>query len=219
MRNNAASSGEAPRQLRLAYFVSHPIQYQAPLLRRIAAEPDIDLTVFFFSDISVRGHVDPGFGVRVKWDVPLLSGYKFEFLPRVRDARGLSFARPLNWGFYQKLREGKFDAVWVHGYATLSAIQSILAARMLGIPVLLRAESTLSDRPRSSFTRRSDLRRRRSVRSPAAPTWGGSPCIGIFRMRQPSPERAADTISPCIPRPTLHRGCRSRIPPNGCVQP
>src|ERR1700756_3046963 len=65
----------AERPLRLAYFVSHPIQYQAPLLRRIAAEKDIDLKVFFSSDISVREYVDPGFGVPVKWDVPLLEGY------------------------------------------------------------------------------------------------------------------------------------------------
>ena len=35
----------AGRRVRLAYLVSHPIQYQAPLLRRIAQEPDIDLTV------------------------------------------------------------------------------------------------------------------------------------------------------------------------------
>ncbi len=41
-------------KVRLAYLVSHPIQYQAPLLRRIAQEPDIDLTVFFGSDFSVR---------------------------------------------------------------------------------------------------------------------------------------------------------------------
>jgi len=34
------------RKLRLAYFVSHPIQYQAPLLRRIAREPDLDLKPF-----------------------------------------------------------------------------------------------------------------------------------------------------------------------------
>ena len=33
--------------LRLAYLVTHPIQYQAPLLRRVAAEPDIDFTAFF----------------------------------------------------------------------------------------------------------------------------------------------------------------------------
>lgn len=151
--NNQASGKALSHPLRLAYFVTHPIQYQAPLLRRIAAEPDIDLTVFFFSDISIRGHVDPGFGVSVKWDVPLLSGYKYEFLPRIRDTGRLSFTRPLNWGFIKRLRRGKFDEVWVHGYATLSALQAIVAARLLGIPVLLRAESTLFDRPRSGLTR------------------------------------------------------------------
>ncbi len=40
------------KRIRLAYFVTHPIQYQAPLLRRIAQEPDIDLAVFFCSDLS-----------------------------------------------------------------------------------------------------------------------------------------------------------------------
>src|SRR3569833_1924252 len=150
---SSTSFGTLSRPLRLAYFVSHPIQYQAPLLRRIAAEPDIDLTVFFCSDISVRGHIDPGFGVNVKWDVPLLAGYKYEFLPRVRDSGPFGFSRPLNWGFRKRLRKGKFDAVWVHGYATLSALHVILAARSLGIPAVVRAESTLSDRPRSRFRR------------------------------------------------------------------
>jgi glycosyltransferase involved in cell wall biosynthesis len=144
------SSCKRARNLRLAYFVSHPIQYQAPLLRRIASEPDIDLTVFFSSDFSVRGHVDPGFGVEVKWDVPLLVGYQYEFLPRMRDNGVISFSRPLNWGIYKRLREKQFDAVWVHGYATLTALQTILAARLLRIPVLIRAESTLFDRPRSN---------------------------------------------------------------------
>lgn len=141
--------GKTVRKLRLAYFVTHPIQYQAPLLRRIAKESDIDLKVYFFSDISVRGHLDPGFGVRVKWDVPLLDGYQHEFLPRKRDSGRLSFTRPLNWGIYKRLRDGQYDAVWVHGYAMASALQVILAARQLGIPVLMRAESTLFDRPRS----------------------------------------------------------------------
>src|ERR1700749_4363614 len=105
--------GAVHRKVRLAYFVSHPIQYQAPLLRRIALEPDIDLTVFFASDISVRGYKDSGFGVHVEWDVPLLKGYKYEFLPRVRDGERLGFARPLNWGIFSRLRKGRFDAAWV----------------------------------------------------------------------------------------------------------
>ena len=144
-----AGFGTPGRKLRLAYFVTHPIQYQAPLLRRVAQEVDIDLKVFFSSDISVRGHVDPGFGMKVKWDVPLLAGYQHEFLPRLRDSDRLTFSRPLNWGIYKRLRDGQYDAVWVHGYATANALQAILAARWLGIPVLMRAESTLFDRPRS----------------------------------------------------------------------
>ena len=143
----------ASRPARLAYLVSHPIQYQAPLLRRIAQEPGIDLTVFFGSDFSIRGYKDEGFGVGVKWDVPLLDGYKHVFLPRLRDGNDVSFAMPLNRGILSALRgrsgQPAFDALWVHGYATVNALHGMLAARALGIPVLLRAESWLRDRGRS----------------------------------------------------------------------
>lgn len=140
------------RPLRLAYFVSHPIQYQAPLLRRIAQEPDIDLHVFFSSDLSVRGYTDAGFGVRVEWDVPLLDGYKSEFLPRLGNPDQLRFAKPLNWGIFHRLRRGHFDAAWVFGYAHLATLNAIYAAKLLGIPVILRAESNLNDRVRSKST-------------------------------------------------------------------
>jgi glycosyltransferase involved in cell wall biosynthesis len=152
----SASRAGGASPVRIAYFVTHPIQYQAPLLRRIAREPGIDLTVFFFSDLSVRGYADKGFGgVHVKWDVPLLDGYNHEFLPRSRDNGTLGFARPLNHGIYSRLRRGKFDAVWVHGYHTINHLHVILSAKMLGIPVILRAESMLYDRARSERTLRS----------------------------------------------------------------
>lgn len=138
-----------PVPVKIAYFVSHPIQYQAPLLRRIAQEPDIELTAFFFSDFSVKGYADEGFGgVKVQWDVPLLDGYAHEFLPGVRKDH-LRFAAPLNYGIFSRLRRGGFDAVWVHGYHTLNSLHVLLAAKALRIPVLMRAESTLNDRPRS----------------------------------------------------------------------
>jgi glycosyltransferase involved in cell wall biosynthesis len=137
------------RPLRLAYFVSHPIQYQAPLLRRIAREPDIELEVFFSSDHTVRGYMDEGFGVKVEWDVPLLAGYGSSFLPRWREAgQKPGFWRPLNGGIFERLERGRFDAVWSHGYNTANSLRAIASAAMLGIPVLLRAESTLDDRER-----------------------------------------------------------------------
>ena len=140
-------------KVRLAYLVSHPIQYQAPLLRRIAQEPDIDLTVFFGSDFSVRGYKDEGFGgVGVKWDVPLLEGYRHEFLPALRDNAKATVLSPLSHGIVSRLRgakgEAAFDALWVHGYSTANAMHGMLAAKSLGIPVLLRAESWLRDRER-----------------------------------------------------------------------
>src|ERR1700748_2081398 len=89
--------------VRLAYVVSHPIQYQAPLLRRIAREPDIDLTVLFGSDFSIRGYKDQGFGVEVTWDVPLLNGYRSEFLPRLRDNGTVSPLSPISRGILRRL--------------------------------------------------------------------------------------------------------------------
>jgi glycosyltransferase involved in cell wall biosynthesis len=128
--------------------VSHPIQYQAPLLRRIAQEPDIDLTVFFASDFSVQQYVDMGFSVDVKWDVPLLDGYRHEFLPSIWDKRRTGPTAQLNYGVFSRLRGSKdtggFDVLWVHGYSTLNTLQAIVIAKALGIPVLLRAESRLA---------------------------------------------------------------------------
>lgn len=141
------------RTVRLAYLVSHPIQYQAPLLRRIAQEPDIDLTVFFGSDLSVRAYRDDGFGVDIAWDTPLLEGYRSVFLPALRDTRTISSLSPISRGILRHLQDAygspAFDALWVHGYASINALHGIFAANALGIPVLLRAESWLGDRPRS----------------------------------------------------------------------
>jgi glycosyltransferase involved in cell wall biosynthesis len=152
----STSSGIGERlknKVRLAYLVSHPIQYQAPLLRRIAQEPDIDLTVFFGSDFSVRDYRDEGFGVGVEWDIPLLDGYRYEFLPVLRDNANPGTFGPINYGIFGRLKGGKeaaaFDVLWVHGYSSVNALQGIVAAKTLGIPVLIRAEPWLGDRDRS----------------------------------------------------------------------
>ncbi|HYL57838.1 MAG TPA: glycosyltransferase family 4 protein [Candidatus Acidoferrales bacterium] len=128
---------------RVACLVSHPIQYQAPMFRHLAASPDIDLTVFFLSDLSTRAYLDPGFGVRFEWDVPLLGGYRSEFLPHIGSGSGLSFWRPWTFGLRTRLRRGGFDALWVHGYAHRGCLAGICAAKSLGVPVLLRGESNL----------------------------------------------------------------------------
>jgi glycosyltransferase involved in cell wall biosynthesis len=148
-------SRDSTKGVKVAYLVSHPIQYQAPLLRRIAQEPDIDLTVFFASNFSIQEYVDKGFGVDVKWDVPLLDGYRHEFLPSIWDKRRTGPTAQLNYGIFSRLRGSKdadaFDVLWVHGYSTLNTLQAMAIAKGLGIPVLLRAESRLTKQPHSAL--------------------------------------------------------------------
>jgi glycosyltransferase involved in cell wall biosynthesis len=135
---------EGTRPYRLAILVSHPIQYQAPLYRALAARPEIDLMVFFCSDWGLNACHDAGFGQELKWDIPLLDGYRSEFLPNVSLKPNPSrFWGLINPVIIQRLRNGGFDAVWVHGWASLTNWLAMLAAFASGIPVLLRGETTL----------------------------------------------------------------------------
>ena len=60
--------------VRVAYLVSHPIQYQAPLFRALAGS--VDLTVFFCHRHGVTPTYDREFGRVFQYDVPLLEGYR-----------------------------------------------------------------------------------------------------------------------------------------------
>lgn len=135
---------------RVAFLASHPAQYQAPLLARIAADPGIDLTAFFCSNHSTHSFVDRGFARVVTWDVPLLGGYDHVFLPAVGDARTIGTIRPWTYGIARALRRGHFDALWVHGYARVAHLVAIAHAKRLGLKVLLRDEVWQHSRPRGA---------------------------------------------------------------------
>ena len=60
--------------IRLAILSSHPIQYNAPLFRRMAEQADWDVHVFF-SRTSKQVIYDPDFQRDVFWDTPLTEGY------------------------------------------------------------------------------------------------------------------------------------------------
>jgi glycosyltransferase involved in cell wall biosynthesis len=125
--------------VRLAYLVSHPIQYQAPLLRLLAREPGLYLKAFFGAN-TTKGFHDPGFGIAVKWDVPLLEGYEHEFLPALA-SREITTVRPLNWGIGRRLKQGAFDVLWVHGYTRLASLSGMIAAKRLGLKIMVRDEA------------------------------------------------------------------------------
>ena len=127
--------------IRLAIVTSHPIQYQVPWFRALAAVPDLDLTVLFacLPDPRQQGE---GFGVDFQWDIPLLEGYRFEVLRNVASRPGVDhFAGCDTPDLAAVLRKGQFDAVIVNGWVVKTCLQALWACRRLGIPCLVRGES------------------------------------------------------------------------------
>ena len=131
--SHAPATGGARRPYRLAVLFSHPIQYFGPMLREIATRPEMDLTVYFCSDRGITEQMDPGFGTTFKWDVPLLEGYRYQFLHRP----ALEIA--------QELRRHRYEVLLITGYTSLASWSAFCAAYLLGIPVLLRGDSHLLD--------------------------------------------------------------------------
>lgn len=130
---------------RLAIVSSHPIQYFAPLYRRLAAEEDIDLTVFYCSRAGLDEYEDEGFGgEKVWWDVPLLEGYESVFLPNLRGDRVPGgFWSLVNPAVVSALRRGGYDAVWIHGHAYATYQLAVLGAIWAGSALLMRCDTHL----------------------------------------------------------------------------
>ena len=109
---------------------------------------------FSCSDFSTRPYLDEGFGRKIHWDVPLLDGYSYEFLPAIGSTDHTSFSRPWNVGLAQRLDEGRFDALWVDGYMRLFNWRAIASAKRRGMRVFLRDEAQQFSRERGSVRRK-----------------------------------------------------------------
>ena len=70
----------------IAILATHPIQYQTPIWRMLAARDRAPVKVYYLSRQGLDCRRDPGFGRDFAWDVDLLDGYEHEFA-RVRERR------------------------------------------------------------------------------------------------------------------------------------
>jgi glycosyltransferase involved in cell wall biosynthesis len=129
-------------QPRLGIVVTHPIQYQVPLFRHLAAQSSVDPLVFFLSDHGLTESFDPGFGREIKFDVPLLGGYEHIIVrnrspkPSVGTAWGM-----INLSLPVLLRRSRIDVLLVHGYSNISHWMAYATASASRIPYMLRGDS------------------------------------------------------------------------------
>jgi glycosyltransferase involved in cell wall biosynthesis len=131
-------------QIRVAHLVAHPIQYFAPLYRELASRPQIDLTVYFYSDAAAGEFYDPGFDRKIAWQTPLLEGYRWRVC---RSAEGAQFGDGLlrrpSWDIIREVALGPYEVLWAHSYSNLNTWLTVVPARLRGVRTLIREEQTL----------------------------------------------------------------------------
>ncbi len=138
----------ASGRTRAVFVTTHPIQYQAPWFRGLAARSELELHVLFgmMPDGRQQG---VGFGVEFAWDVPLLDGYPWSVLenrarkPSLGERRGIDTP-----GVGRRLAELDPDVVVICGWQSRCLLQTLRAAIGLRLPRIVRGESNdLRHRP------------------------------------------------------------------------
>lgn len=131
---------------KLAIISTHPIQYNAPLFRLLAASKKISVKVFYTWGQSEQGvKYDPGFGKAIEWDIPLLDGYEYSFVKNIAPQPGTHhFKGIINPTLNDELTAWQPSALFVFGWAFYSHLKCIRHFHKK-IPVIFRGDSTLLD--------------------------------------------------------------------------
>jgi len=139
----------------LAIVSSHPIQYNAPLFRTLSLRDDLRIKVFYSWE-GTANQVDPEFGEKIVWDIPLLEGYDHCFVPNISIDPGSHHFRGLdNPDMLNAVEQWGADAVLVYGWASRTHLR-VLRHFHGKRPVYFRGDSTLltGGNPVRKFLRR-----------------------------------------------------------------
>ena len=132
---------------RIAFIVSHPVQYYVPLYQRLAQRQDVEVKVFYTWHDGEKAVQDSGFGQAIAWDIPMREGYAFERVENVSSDPGMHhFFGLRNPDLVRRVLEWRPDIVHITGWAWWSHLQALRALSKAGVPTLFRGDSHLLDR-------------------------------------------------------------------------
>jgi glycosyltransferase involved in cell wall biosynthesis len=137
---------------RIAIISSHPIQYNAPLFKLLSERKQVSIKVFYtWGDASKEKVFDPGFGSFREWDIPLLEGYEYEFVPNSSKNPGSSnFSGIQNPSLISSIINYHPNAILVYGWKFSSHL-AVLRHFKNKIPLWFRGDSNLLDETESNF--------------------------------------------------------------------
>jgi glycosyltransferase involved in cell wall biosynthesis len=126
----------------LAIVTTHPIQYQTPIWRALAADARVPFEVWYLTDFGTRPSRDRQFDKTFQWDIDLLSGYPHAFLTTPAAATPVDFWRcRLAENLRARVAAAGVKALWIQGWQVAGYWQAVRQAKAAGAEVWLRAES------------------------------------------------------------------------------
>ncbi len=130
---------------KLAIITTHPIQYNAPLFKLITERQKIEIKVFYTWEQSKEKVWDKKFGREIKWDIPLLEGYHYEFVKNISKNPGSgTFSGVKNPSLISKIESWQPDAILIFGWNHQSHFKAMRYFKGK-IRIYFRGDSTLID--------------------------------------------------------------------------
>ncbi|MBJ7879157.1 glycosyltransferase family 4 protein [Gelidibacter salicanalis] len=130
---------------KLAIISTHPIQYNAPWFKLMATRGNVELKVFYTWSQAADTVKDKTFGQDIKWDIPLLEGYDYEFVENVSKKPGSHhFFGIDNPALITQVKAFTPDALLCFGWSFKSHFKAMRYFHGK-IPVWFRGDSTLLD--------------------------------------------------------------------------
>jgi len=122
----------------IKYILTHPIQYQSPLIRNLSKL--FKIHVLYRSDISVKKNFDKGFNKKVLIDRNLLKGYNYSFLKRIGPNKVDNFY-PFTIEYINKIFTRDTKIVWLHGIKNWYNLIIIILCKIYNKKVFIRDET------------------------------------------------------------------------------
>ena len=122
----------------ITYIITHPIQYQVPLIRYLSKR--IKIKVAYRSNISIKKYHDKDFNKKVIIDKNLLVGYDYHFLKYLGPNKvGNIF--PITTEFIKNIFLNDTKIIWVHGIKVWYNLIIIVLSKFYNKKVFVRDET------------------------------------------------------------------------------
>lgn len=101
------------------------------------------MTVLYCSQIGVEPYFDADMNTTISWNMDLLGGYDYTFLPEAERIKATGFLKVNNPSVSSELKRESADVVLIYGYSHITALRALFWCSMHQVPTIMISDSEL----------------------------------------------------------------------------